>query len=243
MQNTSDYNCFFSSSLNTLQNLFCIRQYAHFCSSDLFVPGEDGRKKSFSMCIIMHNVAEREKWFRLARNESCKHNHYSFCNWKPSESAASRERSCWWRRKRSWLQNKQEKWEEIYAIRVFHSNSLHSVGLGGWDEKHLKHLLTVSILCLHYLIVFGPCMRNAKRKLSHRRGNNLEINAYVDCSAFDGDFESISRVEGKKRNHWSRTRLAESFVCAGEAVPMSVSMETFISLWILHEAGVVRAEK
>lgn len=38
-------------------------------------------------------------------------------------------RSCWWRRKRSWLQNKQEKWEEIYAIRVFHSNSLHSIQL------------------------------------------------------------------------------------------------------------------
>lgn len=81
-------------------------------------------------------------------------------------------------RKLTWLENKQEKWERIYAIRVFHSNPTWCIFflllhlLRSYEKKTNSTNSTqyLSILCLHYPDV--ACSQDGREKF-FSQGNNI----------------------------------------------------------------------
>lgn len=90
------------------------------------------------------------------------------------------------KRKHSWLQNKQEKWKEIYAIRVFHSNparciSLHPLGLDG--KKTDSTNSSQYWFCVY--IISSPFVRKIESKVS--QGNNKSRSMLMLIALFDGD--------------------------------------------------------
>lgn len=133
----------------------------------------------------MHdNVGSNKKRF------PCKHNRYSFCKWKPLRMET-------WRRECSWLQNKQEKWEEIYAIRVSHSNPARCIFLHlqiSLDERKTdsRSSFKLSILCLQLL---GLSKWKSERKVSFCMWKITTRSMLMLIASVDGRFSLDLRIE------------------------------------------------